>query len=204
MFKLKSGLNFILGSSSPRRINLIKSLGFNFDVRLPSSPEPSPLPEESPEDFVKRCSLIKANSCQEELDIAKSTIILSADTIVAINSHILGKPSDQEDALRMLSQLNGNSHLVYTAVCLISQNMNLELVQLCKSKVYFNRWPNDVLQSYIKSGDCLDKAGAYGIQGKGAFLIDRIEGSVTNVAGLPLAQTTEMLLDQKLIFPVIT
>ncbi len=125
-------------------------------------------------------------------DLGKS-IAISADTIVAFNDKILGKPLDKNHALRMLSSLAGQWHEVLTSVCVMDFAQNSLYCFTDKAKVHFAPWENEVLQKYIETNDPMDKAGSYGIQGIGIFLSDHIEGSWDTVAGLPVAKLLKLL-----------
>lgn len=200
LFKLAPAIQLVLASASPRRQELLATLGLSFIIQ-PSSEEPLPKMVEAPEDYATRCALAKAGHIFESNVNNKEKngeiIVLAADTIVIKDNRIMGKPKDEEEAYFMLDRLNGAQHSVITACCLKSAGFIKQFS--CESRVFFHFWPKEVLRNYVASGDPLDKAGAYGIQGPGAFLIDKIEGSWTNVAGLPLAHVASALLELKII-----
>lgn len=199
LFKLASSIQLFLASASPRRQELLATLGIPFIIQ-PSSGEPLPKETDTPENFALRCARTKAEHIFES-DINNDNdgqiVVLAADTIVVKDNRIMGKPKNSEEAYFMLDKLNGAKHTVITACCLKSTAFFKQFS--CESQVFFHCWPKEVLRNYVSSGDPFDKAGAYGIQGAGAFLIDRIEGSWSNVAGLPLSQVTAALLKLKII-----
>lgn len=204
-FQLKTGLRLILASTSPRRKTLLESLGLPFTIFAPKAREPLPEPGERAPDFARRAALAKGRSCARELSPwpGGETLILAADTIVSLGGEILGKPRHTREALAMLQKLNGKCHTVFTAFHLaIPDNpQKLDILEASQSQVCFGQWPNEVLAAYAQCGEPLDKAGSYALQGRGAFLVERVEGSWTNVVGLPLAPIVGILLQNGLIAP---
>lgn len=177
----------ILGSASPRRRELMEQIGLEFEVVVSNKEEyyESILPE----DIVKELSLMKAGNVASELE-TKNMVVIGADTIVALDGKILGKPRDEEDAFHMLKHLQGRAHEVYTGVTILDFDENG--VQQVSShavgtKVYVHDMDEEEIWRYIKSKEPMDKAGAYGIQGKFAAYIDKIEGDYYNVVGLPIS-----------------
>lgn len=201
MFSVACGLKLILASTSPRRKELLSSLGLDFLTFSLANSEPEPFTGEEPVAFANRAALAKAQACQKAFQA--SDIILGADTIVTQEGKIFCKPGNAESAFQMLSSLNGKTHQVITAYCLIyPENAKIKIHQAFVSTlVSFYSWSEDVLKNYAFSDEPLDKAGAYAIQGKGAFLINKIQGSWSNVVGLPLCEITAFLLQRKLICP---
>lgn len=190
-------LPFYLASSSARRKQLLSSVGLPFKVATSSFVERPPLPHEHPKDYARTMAWGKTHAVIVDIP----GIILGADTVVALDGEIMGKPPTAEAALEMLEKLNGNQHQVYTGVCLLPpEKPAMEVV--ISTRVSFQKWPREALIAYVKTGEPLDKAGGYGIQDRGSFLVRTIEGSVSNVIGLPLAETLETLLAHNLIFPV--
>jgi septum formation protein len=179
----------ILASQSPRRQELLSLLGKPFIV-IPSSIEETPAPNESAYDFVIRMAREKA---AEVASRSTQSVILSADTIVTLDNEILGKPTDEVDARRMLRKLSGRAHSVYTAICVVDQVGNRTQEGLDCTKVWFRKISEDEISDYLQREDVLDKAGAYGIQGYASIYIPRIEGSYYNVMGLPLFMVHEFL-----------
>ena len=174
----------ILASASPRRRELLKMLGLEFEIR-PSEAEENVPEGLSPEETVMYLAKLKADSVPGE--VKKDDIIISADTIVVLEGEIFGKPSGAGEAEEMLEKLSGKTHAVYTGIC-VNGIQGYE-----KSLVTFKKLENREIRAYIQTGEPLDKAGAYGIQGKGALFIERIEGDYFNIVGLPLCRLGKML-----------
>lgn len=187
----------VLASASPRRRAFLEGVGVPFTVMPADCPEPRPLPGEDPREYTGRCAEVKARhvlaSLPESLDGAA---VLSADTAVIVRdesgSAILGKPRDRDDAVAMLARLSGRTHQVVTACCLAMDGHTERFDDV--TDVTFAPWPLPMLETYADSGDPLDKAGAYGIQDGGAFLVQSIRGSWSTVVGLPLDIVLERLL----------
>jgi len=170
-------------------------MGLDFTV-TPAEVDETPLPGESPGEFAIRMAGSKAR------DVAGShpgAWVLGADTVVTLDGMILGKPKDRADALAILHQLAGRTHQVMTAICLCSPAQGIEQTEVDTTGVTFIPAPDQLLKAYIATGDPLDKAGAYGIQGPGAFLVRRIEGSCANVVGLPIDRVISLLLQYRVI-----
>jgi septum formation protein len=180
----------ILASSSPRRRELLSALGIEFDVKFPSAVE-TVRENESPEEFSRRISAEKA--CSVSVDLEDGYIVIGADTIVVIDGEILGKPSDIGDAASMLRMLSGREHHVYTAFSIVRPKNELLYSRIVDTKVLVKTLAASEIEGYIKTGEPMDKAGAYGIQGIGSFMVSGIEGSYTNVVGLPLVELLEAL-----------
>ena len=182
-------MKIILASGSPRRLELLRELGLNFEVYKPEVDE-TRKPDELPEELCFRLSRMKALNAAK---IFENSIIISADTIVVINSDILGKPKNREDAFRMLSELQGKWHEVLTG---ISVSMNDKIISYVEhTRVKFKTLTEAEILEYLETGESDDKAGAYAIQGKGALLIERIDGDFYNVVGLPLCVLGKMLAE---------
>lgn len=183
-------MKLILASASPRRRELLTKAGFNFEV-CPSVVVETPHPGEKPEEFARRAAREKA------LDVAANaepgTLVLGADTVVALEDLILGKPADAAEAERMLQQLSGRTHRVVTAVSLVLAPNSLEDLQEETTAVTFRRLTLEEIRDYVASGEPFDKAGAYGIQGLASKFVARIEGDYSNVVGLPAGRVTELL-----------
>ncbi|MDQ7835212.1 MAG: Maf family protein [Humidesulfovibrio sp.] len=192
----------VLASNSPRRRDLLGSLGLALEICPSNAPEPPPLPLEEPCDYAKRMARMKT------LDVAvlyPECAVLGADTIVvlpaseAAPAQILGKPADEADALRMLTLLSGRAHQVVTGCCLALPGQEEPLCFAEVTEVAMRASTREELAAYIATGEPADKAGAYAIQGLGAFLVERVCGSYTNVVGLPVAECARHLLDKGLI-----
>lgn len=178
----------ILASQSPRRRELLSLITEDFRI-IPAKGEEI-LPEKiTPENAVLALSEKKAD---EIFAGNKGEIIVAADTIVAIDGKILGKPRDDEDAFSMLMTLSGRVHEVFTGVCVIFPNGGKERF-FEETKVEFYPLSDSEIAEYIKTGEPMDKAGAYGIQGKGALLVKRIDGDYYNVMGLPVARLSRVI-----------
>jgi len=180
----------ILASASPRRKELLLQSGYKFKVIEPDVNE-NLKADEDPRDYITRISKEKVKSVARELDL--NEIIIAADTIVLVEGLILGKPKDSHDAKRMLDILSGNQHSVISGFVIMNTSNNYFHSQTVETKVTFRNIAPDEIEGYIKTGEPFDKAGAYAIQGQGASLVKRIEGSYTNVVGLPLAEIVDIL-----------
>jgi nucleoside triphosphate pyrophosphatase len=185
----------ILASRSPRRRSYFEDLGLSFRV-LSADIEEKLQSGESSLVYVERLSEEKARAVAGEN--SKSWIV-AADTVVCFEEMVLEKPDDEYQALDMLMRLSGNDHVVQTAVCLYNQSLSVCEVVTVSTRVFFWNFSEEVAWAYVQSGEPMDKAGSYGIQGKGAFLVREIQGSYSNVVGLPLCELLEMLLRYKLI-----
>ena len=208
----------ILGSASPRRRELLAQIGMEFEVRVSGKEEI--YHSEMPEEIVKELALMKAENVLADLTeeqvmkesateetrgteetegrktSLKSTVIIGADTVVVLDDKILGKPKDEEDAFRMIQSLQGRGHEVYTGVAVIefdSEGKRSTVNHAVGTKVYVNAMTEEEIHTYIATGEPMDKAGAYGIQGRFAPFIDRIEGDYYNVVGLPVSYVYQVL-----------
>lgn len=177
-----------LASGSPRRVELLKQLGYAFEQVLPELAEKQQQ-NESPQHYVQRLALEKALA---GLKLASQPWpVLGADTIVVLNSQVLEKPKDEEQAISMLSQLSNRTHLVLTSVALATnRGVNSRLVE---TKVTFCTLPRQQIIDYVATGEPMDKAGAYAIQGLAGAFIRHIDGSYYAVMGLPLVETRELI-----------
>ena len=176
----------VLASKSPRRAELLAAAGFDFVVRLGEIDE-TPLTGETPREHVLRLAEEKAKAVPSEA----GETILAADTIVVLDGEIMGKPRDKGDACRMLRALSGRQHQVITGVCL--RRGDQALVEASSTAVWFVEMLPEDVQWYVDSGEPMDKAGAYGIQGLASRFVTRIEGSYSNVVGLPVDLLNKML-----------
>lgn len=177
-------IGLILASKSPRRKEILQDAGLDFEVIVSHTDESVPAGT-LPFDAVMQISQRKAQAVKNVLgDKAKNKIILSADTVVVIDNEIIGKPKDQEDAFSILSRLSGKRHVVYTGFTIIKDDFLYSDFE--STNVYFRQLSDREIMSYIKSGEPMDKAGAYGIQHKGALLVNKIHGDYFNVVGLPI------------------
>ena len=178
----------ILGSASPRRRELLAQIGVEFEVMISSGEEKYTSTE--PAEIVKELALAKAENIAEAVEKKEDLLIIGADTIVALDGEILGKPKDEEDAVRMLMRLQGRKHQVYTGTALISYDEKGEKTMIShaeQTEVFVHAMDGEEIRRYTATKEPMDKAGGYGIQGKFAAYIDRIEGDYYNVVGLPIA-----------------
>lgn len=180
-------MTFILASASPRRSELLQQVGVLFDVVI-SAIDETALPNEPVQGYVARIALAKAQMVASQNPLST---VLGADTCICLNDAILTKPQDAADAKRMLAALSGQKHQVHTAVALVAAEQTA--VRVVTTDVWFNDLTAQQIDDYVASEEPLDKAGAYGIQGFGAVLVERISGSYSNVVGLPLSETAVML-----------
>ena len=181
---------WILASQSPRRRELLSRLVADFEVIADDSEEIL-IPEEEPSVAVQRLAQEKAKNVSNK--IKYNAIILAADTVVVLDGKILGKPKDKEDAFRMLTDLSGNTHQVFTGVAVLETASGRCETVAEMTKVRFRQLSEAEIQRYIASGEPMDKAGAYGIQQRGALLVEGIEGDYFNVVGLPLCRLGKLL-----------
>jgi septum formation protein len=180
---------FILASASPRRIELLSLMGLQFDV-IPGDVDESFLNGETPKEHVLRLSVEKARKTSAQYPDAW---VMGADTIVAINGEVLGKPRTPEEAKEMLGKLSGQTHTVYTGLTLMKKSAGIVISEAVDSSVRFRLIPEDEMSWYVALEEPYDKAGGYAVQGMGAFFIREICGSYTNVMGLPLCEVVDVL-----------
>ena len=186
---MRGKTEIVLASASPRRSELLESAEIAFQV-VPGEIDESPLPGELPADHVQRLSREKA------VDVAERTegrYFIGADTIVACDGEIMGKPKDSADAFRMLRKLSGISHEVITGYTVYDKKWHDFLTAAVITKVYFKSLRDEEIDAYIATGCPFDKAGAYAIQGGAAYMVRKIDGSYSNVVGLPLCEVVETL-----------
>ena len=177
-----------LASKSPRRAELLEQIDISFTLLEVDVPEVREV-NESAEDFVQRLALDKARAGWQRSD--KSCPVLGADTIVVLGGDILGKPASPTDAEAMLLSLSGKQHTVMTAIAMV--NAEKERIRLNCSQVLFREISETEIKNYVSSGEPLDKAGSYAVQGRAAVFIERLEGSYSGVMGLPLFETADLL-----------
>ncbi|MYC78549.1 septum formation inhibitor Maf [Candidatus Poribacteria bacterium] len=196
----------VLASASPRRAALLSQIGLTFEVHPSDVAEPpynmhiagvsaEPPKRKHPDtasQVTQKLALLKASSVAQHFDEA---IVIGADTLVSLDGKLLGKPTDDADAFEMLTRLSGTCHEVVTGVALINAETGHEIVWAETTQVYFRELHHTEIAAYIASGEPSDKAGAYGIQGRGAAFVRRVEGCYFNVVGLPLASLVEHILN---------
>lgn len=196
-------MKLILASASPRRRELLERIGISPAVHV-SDIDESRLPGEDASDYVLRVALKKARSVRDLLsDNADDSVVLAADTAVLRDGEPLGKPTDPADARGMLASLSGRTHEVLTAVVAIGVH-GTEHSLLARATVTFTSLNAEEIDWYVATGEPMDKAGSYAIQGLGAVLIDRVEGDPSAVIGLPLRPTVELLRDTGFVWPGFT
>jgi septum formation protein len=185
MITFHHGVSLVLGSASPRRRELLERAGLRFEAR-PAEIDETPHEYETPREYVRRLSLEKSASV-----IGPNEIVVAADTTVEVDGRVLEKPVDDADAAAMLRMLSDRDHHVHTGVTIRSDSVIQSFV--VTTTVTFVELTPQMIQWYVETGEARDKAGAYGIQGAAAAFVASVEGSVTNVIGLPMAETLAML-----------
>ena len=181
----------ILASQSPRRVELLREAGISFDAVSPAEPEPdSAAWPFSPEEFAQSAAYYKARTVA---DRHRDRIILAADTVVALDGRIYGKPADREDARRILSALAGVAQDVITGVAVLHPAAGRRIIEYDLTRVTMKPMSPGQIEAYLDSGEWEGKAGAYAIQGRADKFVERVEGSFSNVVGLPLELVMDML-----------
>lgn len=183
----------ILASGSPRRKEIMEQAGYSFEIRV-SEKEERYLSTE-PDEVVKELALLKAEDIAEQTE-CKSLIVIGADTVVAHRGKILGKPKSDEDAFSMIQEIQGEVHFVYTGVAILAFDSNgtrTVINDAVETKVFVDAMTEEEIRSYLATGEHRDKAGSYGIQGKFAPYIEKIEGDYYNVVGLPISYIRKAL-----------
>ena len=180
----------ILASQSPRRRYLLEQAGLTFSV-IPSTFDEDSVLLTTPADYVKTLAGAKADEIAGQYP---DSWVIGADTIVTIDGAILGKPGTPDEARQMLERLSGQSHFVYTGYSIVCKNKPTCICEAIKTDVRFKALTTDEIDWYVQTGEPFDKAGAYAIQGMGTFLVRRINGSYTNVVGLPVCEVIEALI----------
>jgi len=198
----------VLASASPRRHALLSDLGLDFSIVTTDGAEPLPLPNEDPSEYAMRAAQAKALSVSV---LRPDALVIGADTVVVLADSsgpiILGKPVSEEEALAMLLHLAGRTHSVVTGCCIVWPQYGMPVATPVSTSysdrtlVSFAPWPEEVLRAYVRTGESGDKAGAYAIQGIGAFLSTQVDGCWSTVVGLPVTMTAKILLDYGAIKP---
>lgn len=197
-FMYNNNESIILASGSPRRKEFLQSLGVSFKIYVASIDELAEIGELA-EDFVLRMAKEKAATVGEKFP---DSWIISGDTVVCLGKEILGKPTSKENAVELLMQLSGQTHFVRSGFCLWHERKNIVRAQSVVTSVRFTNFSEQVARAYVATGEPMDKAGGYGIQGVGGVLVDSIEGSYSNVVGLPMVELVSVLEEERVIFPV--
>jgi septum formation protein len=188
----------VLASASPRRMQLLQSLGLTFEV-VASGVAEADDPERAP------AALVTGHAREKALAVSRRRLqswVLSADTVVALRDRVFGKPASAEEACAMLRKLSGRGHQVFTGLCLMRGDPPFLRAAAVSTEVRFKPLSDAEIRAYVKTGEPFDKAGAYGIQGMGAFLVEAVHGSYTNVVGLPLCEALQWLLELAVVAPV--
>ena len=184
-------MKIVLASGSPRRRELLKLMGFEkFDV-IPAVKEENDGGETDPGKAVVRLALSKGEEVMERC--GKNSVVIAADTLVFLDGKKLGKPGDTEQAYDMLRALSGRSHSVYTGLCIMADGKTV--TDFVRTDVFFAELSDEEIYGYIETGEPMDKAGAYGVQGKGSVFVEKIDGDFFNVMGLPVSRLYARLKD---------
>lgn len=186
---IKISGSMILASASPRRIELLRVMGLHFDV-IPGNIDEAFRPDENPREHVLRLSEEKTCSVA---GLNQDAWVIGADTIVVVEGEVLGKPRSREDAADMLNKLSGRGHEVLTGFCIVRRDRGILINDVVRSEVFFRTIEPDELSWYTGTEEPYDKAGAYAMQGMGSCFVSRVNGSSTNVIGLPLCEVVEAL-----------
>lgn len=199
---INNNIPIILASASPRRKELLEQAGFSFDV-MPSTAEETRT-EDTPDRLAESLALQKANDIYQKIKKNRNNqdfVVIGADTIVYYNDEVLGKPESEQEAFDMLSMLSDRTHQVYTGVCVIYRNAGSKQIEIFHEKTDVTFYPvtGYELREYIKTGDSLDKAGAYGIQGPFAVHVREIKGDYNNVVGLPIAKLYQTMKSMNIV-----
>ncbi|MGB9839302.1 Maf family protein [Thermovenabulum sp.] len=183
------GRKLVLASSSPRRIELLKQIGLDFEV-IPANIEEEKIIELKPDELVQKLAIEKVISVSKKV---RNSIVIGADTLVYAENKVLGKPRTEKEALDMLLLLSNKWHKVYSGIAVLDTETQKLITDVEESGVKFKSISEKEAKNYIQTGEPMDKAGAYAIQGKGAVFIERIEGCYYNIVGLPLFKLVKLL-----------
>jgi septum formation protein len=196
--QLHNKYNIILASSSPRRQQLLSSIGFQFEVIVPDIDEKDLYSCIPPQNYCQFLSIAKAYSVYQNIlksNQTKPQIIISADTIVVLENQIINKPKDYNEAINFLKRLSNNKHQVFTGVSVLNSNNSKLHCRYANTDVYFRKLTEQEIIDYVDTGNSMDKAGGYGIQDNyGCLFVKKINGCYNNVVGLPLELLYEMLV----------
>lgn len=188
-------MRIILASASPRRKEILSTIFPKFDIICSEADESAEV--EAPAQLVEELARLKAESVFARLGRPAEALVIGSDTVVAAEGEILGKPTDKADAQRMISMLSGRSHSVFTGVCLISEQLTEVFHE--ETRVHFRKLDDAEIEAYISTDEPYDKAGAYAIQGAAGAFVESIDGSFTNVMGLPAEGLKHRLIQLKII-----
>ena len=190
MFQVKEGNAIILASESTRRVDILRILGIPFSI-IPPDIDETRRPDETPKEFVLRISYEKANKVGK---LFPDKWVIGADTIVVYKNKILGKPSSEVDAFKMLQLLKGKWHKVITGFCVLNVARDIIYRDAVETRVFMKDLVDQEIMKYIGTSEPLDKAGSYAVQGKGGYMVKEIKGSYSNVVGLPICEVAQALL----------
>lgn len=190
MFQIKEGDSIILASESPRRVDILRTLGVSFSI-IPPKIDETQRKDELPKNYVSRISFEKAQSVGVHFP---DKWIVGADTVVVFKNKIMGKPKDERDAFKMLKTLSGKWHRVITGFCILNISKDIIYRDVVETKVFLREMSDLEIIRYINTSEPLGKAGSYAVQGKGGYMVKEIKGSFTNVVGLPICELAEALL----------
>ena len=188
-------MRLILASASPRRREILENISLDFEISADESEEIM-IEGEKPYDTVKRLAMQKAKNIAAGIESGENTIVIGADTVVSIDGKILGKPNDEIEAKDMLLTLSGRINTVYTGLAVIETQSGKEVSDFVSTGVKFRNLSEKEIENYIRSGEPMDKAGAYGIQKIGGLFVESINGDYFNVVGLPLCRLGEILSEE--------
>ena len=181
-------MKMILASRSPRRKKILTEMGYEFESIVADVDE-NIIQDESPEEHVMRLSAAKAEKVAIDYP---DDLVIGADTAVVLDGVIMGKPESEDDAFEMLRKLSGKTHTVFTGITVMISNEDIKKTDHDRTNVIFNRLKDDEIREYVESGEPLDKAGSYGIQGMGSFLVKKYDGELDTVIGLPSKKLEKM------------
>lgn len=184
-------MKIVLASTSPRRFWLLEGLGLKINI-IRSKVKESKFDIRNPEKLAKTLALAKAQGATRKVG---KGIVIGADTIVVLRGKVLGKPEDEREAKAMLRKLSGRTHEVMTGLAVVDASTGKKTIDCVRTKVKFRKLTEEEISSYVATGEPLDKAGAYGIQGRAGVFVEKIDGCYCNVVGLPLARLAEILKD---------
>lgn len=184
---------FVLASKSPRRKELLQKIGINAQI-IPSNVDESAYNKLDPQKMVTQLAMVKAADVAR--DFRGNTYVIGADTCVCLDGKVFGKPQSMEEAENMLKKLSGRTHQVYTGYCVISCSDGKAVSKYCATDVTFRTLTDKEIKAYVKTRECMDKAGAYGIQEKGAIFVEKIDGDYSSVVGLPVCALARLLSEE--------
>jgi septum formation protein len=190
MFQVKDENAIVLASESPRRVDILRSLGISFSI-IPPDIDERRKTDETIRDYVLRIGHEKAKKVGTHFP---DKWVIGADTVVVYKGKVLGKPRNEEEAMEMLTMLRGRWHKVLTGYCILNMSKQTSCQDVVETRVFIKDLTDEEIRRYIKTSEPFDKAGSYAVQGKGGFMVKEIKGSYSNVVGLPICEVTDILL----------